>query len=203
MSGDNAGHRFDIASFTATSVTLAKDSDLCGIAAPYNTRLDVPVNLADDTFVIREHKTLNGLFPIDDVDTGGTVEGYNFVAPTHPVITQSIDGGDSASRLMNADSTDGKFVFDGSGARSLADQVQFWDDATATAAANIHLCYNMIFYLRNSSGSVDQWSLGGTPTATNEESTGLFDPARSAMYCIQEDDMPTYYIPSPISNAVN
>jgi hypothetical protein len=131
-------------------------------------------------------------------------ENFNFVAPTHPIVAQSIDGGDSTSRLMNADNTDGKFVFEGSGARSLADQVQFWDDDNITTdASDIHLCYQMIFYLRNSSGSVDQWSIGGTPAATNEEVKGLFDPTRSAMYDIQEDDMPDYYIPSPISNAVN
>jgi hypothetical protein len=291
MSGDQVGHRFDIESFTDDSITLAADSDLCGLSAPFNTRLDVPSDLAGDSFVIREHKTLDKLFPIDDVDTSGIVEGFtagtnatnagvllrfdrttgglqtyiansvagpdgesweasapgsssimppgegifvhnllgaaefdilqygevrtnraavplcenfNFVAPTHPIVAQSIDGGDSTSRLMNADNTDGKFVFEGSGARSLADQVQFWDDDNITTdASDIHLCYQMIFYLRNSSGSVDQWSIGGTPAATNEEVKGLFDPTRSAMYDIQEDDMPDYYIPSPISNAVN
>jgi len=292
MSGDNAGHIFDIASFTANSLTLATDSDLCALSAPYSTQLTVPTDLAGDMFVIREHKTLEGLFPIDDIDTTGTVEGfasglnttdagvllrynragglesyvasspgggidtwvasttvggpdnilppgegifvhnllgsasfdilqygevrtnqlvvplkegYNFVGAAHPIVSQSIDGGasDTTSRLMNADDTGGKFVFDGSGARSLADQVQFWQDDTAIDAASAHICYDMIFYLRNLSGTVDQWSVGGTPVPTNEEVKPLFQPTRSAMYYLQKDDLLEYFIPSPISNTVN
>lgn len=232
--------------------------------------------------MIREHKTLDGLFPIDDVDTAGDVEGFtagtnatnagvllrfdrtdgglqtyiaesvpgvdgeswvasnpasssilppgegifvhnllgaeafdilqfgevrlneavvplcegfNFVAPAHPLVAQSIYGEDSTSRLLNADSTDGKFVFEGSGARSIADQIQFWDDDKLTLAEDIHLCYQMIFYLRNSTGTVDQWSIGGTPSATEEEGKGLFLPTRSAIYNVQKDDIPDYYIP--------
>jgi hypothetical protein len=128
-------------------------------------------------------------------------EGYNFVAAAHPVVSQSIDGGDSTSRLMNASGS--PFTFDGSGARSLADQVQFWQDDTAANAGSTHICYDMIFYLRNPSGSVDQWSVGGTAVPTFEEGKPLFKPTRSAMYCIQKDDMPDYFLPSPISNAVN
>lgn len=292
MSGDQAGHVFDIESFTGSSVTLAADSDLCALSAPYSTQLTVPLDLAGDMFVIRKHKTLEGLFPIDDADTGGTVEGfafgsnltdagvllrfdrntgtmqsytansilggsdswvasatgpgapdnvlppgegifvhnllgsasfdilqygevrttqlavplkegYNFVAAAHPVVTQSIDSGGTTSRLMNADGTGGKFVFEGSGARSLADQVQFWQDDNAVDAASTHICYDMIFYLRNSTGSVDQWSVGGTAVPTNEEGELLFEPTRSAMYCIQTGDLLNYYIPSPISNTVN
>jgi hypothetical protein len=288
MSGDNVGHLFDIESFTADSVTLAVDSDLCALQAPYSTMTTVPATLTGDAFVIREHKTLENLFPIDDIDTVGTVEGfaygtnatdagvllrydrtdgslqtyiassttiggeawvasgasdnilppgegifvhnllgevafpilqygevrtnqlavplkegYNFVAPAHPVVFQSIDGGDSTSRLMNADATGGKFIFEGNGARSLADQIQFWQDDTAADAASIHLCYDMIFYLTSPTGFlpvVDQWSLGGPSSPTEEEAKGLFSPTRSAMYCIQNGDTLDYYIPSPISN---
>ncbi|YCM45720.1 SdrD B-like domain-containing protein [Verrucomicrobiaceae bacterium 227] len=290
MSGENVGHIFDIVSFTATSLTLATDTDLCALNAPYNTQLTAPANLVADMFVIREHKTLESLFPIDDVDTaaptiegfafgpnassagvlirynraggletyvanspvGGTdtwiastsgagapdnilppgegifvhnlhgsgsfdilqygevrttqlavplKKGYNFVAAAHPIVNQSIDGGDSASRLLNASGT--PFSFNGDGARSLADQIQFWQDDTAADSASTHICYDMIFYLRNQSGSVDQWSVGGTPVPTHEEVKGLFQPTRSAMYCIQKDDILEYYIPSPISNSVN
>ena len=291
MSGENIGHIFDIESFTANTVTLAEDTDLFAISAPYSTQTTVPADLAGDLFVIREHKTLEGLFPIDDVDTGGTIEGfaaganastsgkllrydrngaletyvansppggadtwaatatgpgapdnilppgegifvhnlfgeasfdilqygdvrlnqlavplkegYNFVAPGHPIVIQSIDSGDSTSRLMNADGTGGKFVFEGSGARSLADQVQRWQDDTAANAASVELGYDMTFYLRNTSGTVDQWSIGGTPLPTNEEDVPYFEPTRSAMYCLQNGDTLDYYLPSPISNAVN
>ncbi|YCM42171.1 SdrD B-like domain-containing protein [Verrucomicrobiaceae bacterium 227] len=289
MSGDNLGHIFDIASFDVTSVTLATDTDLCALSAPYSTKLTVPSDLAADMFIIREHKTLENLFPIDDLATGGVPEGfaagvnasnsgklirynrdgglesyiansgpggantwvasttgpgapdnilppgegifthnllgepdlpilqfgevratqlavplkegYNFVAAAHPIVSQSIDGEDSTSRLLNASGS--PFTFEGNGARSLADQVQFWQDDTAADAASTHICYDMIFYLRNASGTVDIWSKGGISTPTTEEGKGLFDPTRSAMYCIQKDDMLDYYLPSPISNAVN
>ncbi|YCM42163.1 GEVED domain-containing protein [Verrucomicrobiaceae bacterium 227] len=289
IAGENLGHIFDIASFEATSLTLATDTDLCALSAPYSTKLTVPSDLAADMFIIREHKTLENLFPIDDLATGGVPEGfaagvnasnsgklirynrdgglesyiansgpggantwvasttglgapdnilppgegifthnllgepdlpilqfgevratqlavplkegYNFVAAAHPIVSQSIDGEDSTSRLLNASGS--PFTFEGNGARSLADQVQFWQDDTAADAASTHICYDMIFYLRNASGTVDIWSKGGISTPTMEEAKGLFDPTRSAMYCIQKDDMLDYYLPSPISNAVN
>ncbi len=61
MSGDFCGHRFDIASVTATSITLATDSDLFA-SSPCNTLLTIP-DFSGDTIVISEYPTLNELFP--------------------------------------------------------------------------------------------------------------------------------------------
>lgn len=68
-SGDNEGHRFDIASATGNTLTIATDAALHGATAPFNTRVTdptenpLPANLASDTVVIRRHRTLNQLFP--------------------------------------------------------------------------------------------------------------------------------------------
>lgn len=69
ISGENEGHRFDIASFTDNSLTLEVDNDLFGPGAPHNTRLDFPSDLAGDSVVIRAHQTLGDLFLSDDPDT--------------------------------------------------------------------------------------------------------------------------------------
>jgi len=287
-SGENLGHIFDIESIDSVNscLILADDSDLCAPSAPYSTQTSVPANLTGDTFVIREHKTLTDLFPIDDPATTPAVEGfatgansmsagrllrynratggletyyastaetwvtvssgpgapdqtlppgegifvhnlagqatfdilqfgearatqlavplksgYNFVAPGHPVVDQAIDSGTSNSRLMNADATGGKFTFTGDGARSLADQVQVWrDDDAATTAATAHLCYDMIFYLRNPGGtSFDQWSYSSEANPVEREGEALFSCTRSMIYCVQSDKL-DYYIPSPINN---
>ena len=63
-SGDNEGHRFDVVSATANSLTLANDSNLFENAAPYNTRSGaLPANLAGDTMALHRHWTLAQLFP--------------------------------------------------------------------------------------------------------------------------------------------
>jgi large repetitive protein len=63
-SGDNEGHRFDIASASGNTVTLANDAALDSYAAPFNTRVGAPpANLSGDTVVIRRHWTLNEVFP--------------------------------------------------------------------------------------------------------------------------------------------
>lgn len=59
FSGDHAGHRFEIdeASSSATTIALEAASDL-------NTLTTIPATLAGDKAVIREHHTLNDLFPV-------------------------------------------------------------------------------------------------------------------------------------------
>jgi hypothetical protein len=67
-SGDNEGQRFDIASYSGSTLTLASDADLCDLLAPYNTLIGAPpANLAADTVVIRKHRTLNEVFPVDQM----------------------------------------------------------------------------------------------------------------------------------------
>jgi large repetitive protein len=63
-SGDNEGHRFDVVSSAANSLTLATDSNLFENAAPYNTLTGaVPASLADDTIALRRHWTMDEIFP--------------------------------------------------------------------------------------------------------------------------------------------
>jgi SdrD B-like domain/Prealbumin-like fold domain len=73
-SGDAVGCRYDIASFTASTITLATDSDLYASTAPLNTTLVIPANLTADRIVIREHYTLGELFPADQA--GAPVDGF-------------------------------------------------------------------------------------------------------------------------------
>ncbi len=61
-SGDNIGHRFDIASVSANGVTIAQDDNIY-TGSVYNTQLNVPVSLSGDSIVIREHFTLSEVFP--------------------------------------------------------------------------------------------------------------------------------------------
>ncbi|NJM36490.1 MAG: hypothetical protein HC845_00655 [Akkermansiaceae bacterium] len=74
-SGDNVGCRFDIASFTATSVVLAADASLYSPEPPYNTTLTIPATLTGDSIVLREHHTFASLFPPDDIGTPA-VDGF-------------------------------------------------------------------------------------------------------------------------------
>jgi protocatechuate 3,4-dioxygenase beta subunit len=63
-SGENEGHRFDIASATGNTITLASDANLNSAAAPYNTVTGAPAaSLAGDTVAIRRHWSLDELFP--------------------------------------------------------------------------------------------------------------------------------------------
>lgn len=59
--GDFCGHRFEIASFTATTITLAEDLDLYA-SDPCNTSLTIP-DFSDDTILISTYRTLDELFP--------------------------------------------------------------------------------------------------------------------------------------------
>lgn len=62
-SGDNEGHRFDIASAAGNTITLANDVAL-HLGAPFNTLTGPPpVSLTGDTVAIRRHWTLNEVFP--------------------------------------------------------------------------------------------------------------------------------------------
>ena len=63
-SGDNEGHRFDIASASGNTVTLANDASLHAAAAPFNTLTGAPpASLAGDQVAIRRHWTLDEIFP--------------------------------------------------------------------------------------------------------------------------------------------
>ena len=67
VAGDNEGHRFDVASATANTLTLAADSNLFEHAAPHNTLAGtVPANLAGDTIVLHRHWVLADAFPPTD-----------------------------------------------------------------------------------------------------------------------------------------
>ena len=58
FSGDNAGHRFELDEAATTAATIALDA-----ASSRSTQATVPASLAGDKVVIREHHTLNDLFP--------------------------------------------------------------------------------------------------------------------------------------------
>jgi hypothetical protein len=63
-SGDNEGHRFDIASSSVNTITVAADADLYEAVAPFTTVPGtVPANLVGDTVAVRRHWTLNEVFP--------------------------------------------------------------------------------------------------------------------------------------------
>jgi hypothetical protein len=63
-SGDNEGHRYDVVSVSGNTITLANDTDLFSVEAPYNTVLGAPpANLAGDTVILRRHWTLAEIFP--------------------------------------------------------------------------------------------------------------------------------------------
>lgn len=63
-SGDSEGHRFDIASASGNTVTLAGDANLDSFAAPFNTLAGAPpADLSGDTVAIRRHWSLDELFP--------------------------------------------------------------------------------------------------------------------------------------------
>jgi uncharacterized repeat protein (TIGR01451 family) len=72
--GDNPGQRFDVASVTANTLTVASDTDLCAGTPPFNTLIvdpapippatSLPASLAGDAVVVRRHWTLGELFPV-------------------------------------------------------------------------------------------------------------------------------------------
>ncbi|MEO0016984.1 MAG: hypothetical protein RLZZ522_267, partial [Verrucomicrobiota bacterium] len=63
-SGSLAGQRFDIASASGATVTLAQDSDLNSHLPPFNTLTGAaPAGLAGSSVVIRRHWTVGEVFP--------------------------------------------------------------------------------------------------------------------------------------------
>ncbi|GEP41717.1 hypothetical protein BGE01nite_10080 [Brevifollis gellanilyticus] len=81
FSGDNAGHRFEINEAASTATTIALlPSHL------RNTQTSIPANLTGDKAVIREHHTLNDLFPrtqftaTNNPSTGDRVLFYDRIA---------------------------------------------------------------------------------------------------------------------------
>lgn len=81
--GDLEGHRFDVASVTGSTITLATDTDVYS-GPPYNTILTpvtVPTTIAGDHFVLREHFTMNDYFPPENGEF--TPQNHTFV-PGHP-----------------------------------------------------------------------------------------------------------------------
>ncbi|BCU77641.1 SdrD B-like domain-containing protein [Luteolibacter sp. LG18] len=64
VSGDWAGHRFDVTAVGTGVLTLASDNNLFAASPPFNTVAGaLPSTLAGDRFVIRVHRTLNQVFP--------------------------------------------------------------------------------------------------------------------------------------------
>ena len=70
-SGGSAGQRFEVASATANTLTVAPDDDLCEGIPPFNTLIvpalsgpALPANLAGATVIIRRHWTLREMFPV-------------------------------------------------------------------------------------------------------------------------------------------
>ncbi len=62
--GDNQGHRFDIVSSSANTITLANDDSLHAATAPFNTLAGIaPATLAGNRIAVHRHWTLDELFP--------------------------------------------------------------------------------------------------------------------------------------------
>ncbi len=71
VSGDLAGHRFDITGTGTAAMTLANDGLLFAPTAPFNTMTGaLPATLAGDHFVVRVHTTLGQMFPIGAFTAG-------------------------------------------------------------------------------------------------------------------------------------
>lgn len=62
LAGDNEGQRFDVASASGSTITLAPDGVLFAATPPFNTLTTVPADLAGDLIVLRRHWTLDQLF---------------------------------------------------------------------------------------------------------------------------------------------
>lgn len=83
VSGDWAGHRFDVTARGTASLTLALDSQLNATVSPFNTITGaLPATLAGDRFVVRVHTTLGQMFPTsvftatNSQDTADQVQTY-------------------------------------------------------------------------------------------------------------------------------
>jgi hypothetical protein len=64
VSGENEGHRFDVASASGSAVTVAADAAPASLEPPFNTRTGaLPADLAGDGIVIRPHRTVAEMFP--------------------------------------------------------------------------------------------------------------------------------------------
>lgn len=61
VGGPDCGHRFEIESFTSTTVTLAEDNDLCA-SDPCNTSLTIP-DFTGSTVALLVYSTIDDLFP--------------------------------------------------------------------------------------------------------------------------------------------
>ncbi len=102
FSGDNTGHRFEIneAASTATMIALVP-SHL------RNTLTSIPANLTGDKAVIREHHTLNDLFPrnqfaaTNNPSTGDRVLFYDRVAGAFKIYWLYANGGNPKWVLTN------------------------------------------------------------------------------------------------------
>ena len=71
VSGTYEGHRFDVESATANTVTLAADTNVCA-GPPFNTLDSVPTGLSGARVILRSHRTLGEMFPVGSfhADTG-------------------------------------------------------------------------------------------------------------------------------------
>ena len=64
VSGEDEGHRFDVVSASAATVTVAADSAPASLEPPFNTRTGaLSADLAGDGIVIRPHRTVGEMFP--------------------------------------------------------------------------------------------------------------------------------------------
>ncbi len=93
IEGDHAGHRFDVASVSGSTITLATDSDLYS-GPPFNTQLtpvSVPTDLAGDRFILRRHMTINDYFP---PDTSGFTHQPDNADPANPADRLYLYNGD-------------------------------------------------------------------------------------------------------------
>ena len=69
--GTLAGHRFDVTAAEDGTLTLANDSSLCSLDAPFNTMLGVaPNDLVGGRVALHRHWTLDTLFPPDQFGAG-------------------------------------------------------------------------------------------------------------------------------------
>ncbi len=61
------GHRFDIDTADANSITVPEDAELTSLASPFNTLAGTLPDLSGATIVVRKHRTLDDLLPVNEL----------------------------------------------------------------------------------------------------------------------------------------
>ncbi len=259
VDGIYEGHYFEIASATATSVTLRNDVDLFA-PAPCNSTLTIP-DLTNAQVIIYPLPTINELFPVSEFQSGPNSNAADNIL-LHDPVTQTFvtyyllndPGGDQWVRFGSITDMGNTPICPGQGSfthakTSTSTQLQFgcvrhWDLLTplpqgytliggahpvastpqlrnlltlkgttdpSTADQVItwrgdtdpnHLCYDGYFYALG--GSINQWVAVNDNSLTNLNTSPLFQPDRSIIYCIRDAGGKTdYKISSPVTRPAN